>query len=481
VEQFDVVVLGTGSAGENVASALAKAGKRVAVVEQHLVGGECPYYACIPSKAMLFSSEVRRAAQHAHEVGATSRPLALDTAREAYAAAVAYRDEIAVHRDDTEEVESLEALGVTVVRAPGQLSASGTVEAGGRELAWQDLIISTGTTVNRPDIPGLDQAQAWTSETAYSSAELPESIGILGGGAVGCELAQVMARFGCQVTIVQRQPKLLPNEPPEISDMLAKILREEGVRIIFGAQATRAEGIPGGTRLHLDISPVIARNPEGAGRSNLGRGTVAQVEAARVLLATGKRAQLDGLGLEALGIRPNDRGFLPVDDHCRVPGQQHVWGAGDVTGIAQFTHTANYQARIVAANLLGGDTVANYKAIPRGVYTEPSLASVGLSEEAARKQGIDPMSASMDVGQTARAWATRKNTGLLVLTADRHRRVLIGASAIGPDAEEWIGEAALAIRAEVSLDVLTDLVHPFPTFSEAYEPPLRELAAKTRS
>ena len=456
MEQFDVVVLGTGSAGENVASALARAGKRVAVVEQHLVGGECPYYACIPSKAMLFSAEVRRAARQAHEVGAASRPLVLDTNQEAYAAAVAYRDEIAVHRNDAEAVEGLEALGVTVVRAPGKISHSGVVDAGGRELGWQDLIISTGTTVNRPDIPGLDQA--WTSEDAYSSNELPQSMVILGGGAVGCELAQVMARFGCHVTLVQRPPKLMPNEPPAISELLAEVLRAEGVTIIFGAQATRVEQLAGATRLYLDNG--------------------AQVEAARVLLATGKRAQLDA---EGLGIRPNDRGFLPVDDHCRVPGQQHVWGAGDVTGIAQFTHTANYQARIVAANILGGDTVANYRAIPRGVYTEPSLASVGLSEEAARKQGIDPVSASMDVGQTARAWATRKNTGLLVLTADRHRRVLIGASAIGPDAEEWIGEAALAIRAEVSLDVLTDLVHPFPTFSEAYEPPLRELAGKTRS
>jgi dihydrolipoamide dehydrogenase len=186
------------------------------------------------------------------------------------------------------------------------------------------------------------------------------------------------------------------------------------------------------------------------------------------------------LGIENLGIHLNGEGFLDVDERCRVLGQEHVWAAGDVTGIAPFTHTANYHGRIVSANLLGQEVRADYRAIPRGVYTDPSVASVGLTEEAARRQGFDVITATMDVSETAKAFATGQESGMLMLVADRQRRVLVGAHAIGPHVEEWIGEAALAIRAEVRLDVLCDVVHAFPTFSEAYEPPLRELAALVR-
>ncbi len=457
LDQFDVVILGGGSAGVLVASLLADAGQRVAVVEERLVGGECPYYACIPSKAMLFAAEVRHVIGHAVEAGAASRPQKLDPDREAYAAAVARRDVVAEHRDDAGEVADLERRGVAVIKARGRIMGPNRLLAGERELGWGHLVVSTGTVANRPAVPGLDPAAMWTSEDAYSRSELPAAALILGGGAVGCELAQVYTRFGCRVTLVQRPPRLLHNEPPVVSEALAAVLRSDGVEVLVNTQAARARAHGSALRVTLDD----------------GR----EVDAERVIAAAGKRAILDSLGLEVLGIKPTEKGFLPVDAHCRVPGHPNVWGAGDVTGIAQFTHTANYQARIVAANILGGDRRADYRAIPRGVYTEPAVASVGVAEDAARRQGIEAISAVMDVGQTARAWATGKKTGVLVLTADRARRILIGASALGPDAEEWIGEAALAIRAEVPLEVLADLVHPFPTFSEAYEPPLRELAS----
>lgn len=460
MQHFDAVILGGGSAGEVISSTLARAGKRVAVVEERLVGGECPYFACIPSKAMLYAAEMRRSARESHETGATSAPLQLDADGQAYAAATARRDVVAEQRDDSGTVGDLERLGVTIIRERGRVTGPGTLQAGDRELGWEDLVVCTGTTVNRPEIPGLDASFAWTSEDAYSSPELPESIVIIGGGAVGCELAQVYARFGAKVTIVQRQPRLLPAEPALISDTLAEMLRSEGITIILSAQAKSAETTGNDCRITLDNG--------------------IQLTGQRVILASGKGARLEPLGISALGIEPDAKGFLSVDTHCRVAGQEHVWGAGDVTGIAQFTHTANYQGRIVSANILGGDVRADYRAIPRGLYTEPAVASVGLSEEAARKQGIAAVSATMDVGETARAFATGRRGGRLVLTAARTKRVLIGASAIGPHAEEWIGEAVLAIRAEVPLDILIDVVHPFPTFSEAYEPPLRELAAMTR-
>ena len=200
--------------------------------------------------------------------------------------------------------------------------------------------------------------------------------------------------------------------------------------------------------------------------------------AQKLIVAIGQAPRLNGLGLEALRIRPGRDGFLQVDDRCRVRGQEHVWAAGDITGIAGYTHTANYHGRIVAANLLGRETRANHRAIPRGVYTEPAVACVGLSSSQARELGYDAVSASMEVGHTARASATGLTSGRLILVGDRKRRTLLGAAAIGAHAEEWIGEAVLAIRAEIAIDVLTDVVHAFPTFSEAYEPPLRELAER---
>jgi dihydrolipoamide dehydrogenase len=212
----------------------------------------------------------------------------------------------------------------------------------------------------------------------------------------------------------------------------------------------------------------------GGARFTLDDGWSATVE--RMIVAAGKRANLDGIGLEHVGVEADARGYLPVDERCRVAGQAHLWGAGDVTGLALYTHTANYHARTVAANLLGRDARADHRAIPRGVYTEPAVASVGLTSVAARAQGHDVAVATFPLGNTARAFVRGDKTGLLVLVADKRERVLLGAAAIGWHVEEVIGEAALAIRARVPLAVLADLVHPFPTYSEAYEPPFRELA-----
>ena len=454
-------MLGGGSAGGSIAGAVARGGKSVALVEERLVGGECAYFACMPSKAMLYAAELRNLiSSKARQAGAVSRPLALDDQGAAYAAAVARRDEVAEQRDDSGAVGRLAADGVKVMRGRGHVVSAGVLQVNGERIGWDDLAISTGSVAVCPELPGLDAVSAWTSDDAYSRPELPESAIILGGGPVGCELAQVWARFGCSVTIVQRAPRLIPREEPAVASILAEAFQRDSINLLLDAQAIGVESVGNGIRVSLQDR--------------------AAVTAERLVLAAGKKAELDSLGIDNLGIHPNGEGYLDVDERCRVLGQDHVWAAGDATGMAPFTHTANYQARILSANLRGQEVRADYRAIPRGVYTDPSVASVGLTEEAARRQGFDVITATTDLSDTAKAFATGQGTGMLMLVADRQRRVLVGAHAVGPHVEEWIGEAALAIRAEVRLDVLCDVVHAFPTFSEAYEPPLRELAALVR-
>jgi len=458
MDTYDVVVLGGGSAGEIVATTVARGGKSVAVVEERLLGGECPYFACMPSKAMLHSAEVRHWIGRAHTVGAVSRPLSLDEGRLAYGAAAVRRHAIAARLDDSGRGREPRALGVALHRGRGRVVRAGVLEIDGRAIGWVDLVVSVGTVAAIPEIEGLERASMWTSEDFYTAPELPESALVLGGGPVGCEIAQVLARFGARVTIVQRAPRLIPAEEPAVAEILADVFRREGIDVRLSRKAVRAERRADTARLVLDDgTPLTAQ---------------------KLIVAIGQAPRLNGLGLEALRIRPGRDGFLQVDDRCRVRGQEHVWAAGDITGIAGYTHTANYHGRIVAANLLGRETRANHRAIPRGVYTEPAVACVGLSSSQARELGYDAVSASMEVGHTARASATGLTSGRLILVGDRKRRTLLGAAAIGAHAEEWIGEAVLAIRAEIAIDVLTDVVHAFPTFSEAYEPPLRELAER---
>ena len=457
MESFDVVVLGAGSAGESISRSLAQAGRRVALVEALRVGGECPYVACMPSKAMLRSAQARVEARHLHDLAGASVDPVLDDDDLAFRRAVERRDDVAAHRDDAGAAEGTEQDGVVLVRGRGRVVREGVVEVEGRELGWTDLVVATGSHPVEPPIEGLDRVPTWTSDQALSAQDRPRSLVVMGGGAVGCELSQVHVRFGVRTTLVEAGPQVAGKEEPSIAAALAQVLRDDGVDVRLGVQVQRAE-----------------LTDEGLAKVHLSDGGT--VEAERVLIAVGRTPNTADLGLDVLSIEPDDKGALEVDDHCRVVGQQHVWAAGDVTGIAPYTHTANYQARIVTANLLGGDRTADYRAIPRAVYTEPAVASVGLAEEQARAQGIDAMTAVMDVGEVARAGTEGAGGGRLVLTADRERGVLIGASAIGPRADEWLSEAILAIRAEVPLSVLTDVVHAFPTFGEAYEPPLRELA-----
>ncbi|MHB8573735.1 MAG: dihydrolipoyl dehydrogenase family protein [Dehalococcoidia bacterium] len=460
MEQFDVVVMGAGSAGENVARLLASAGKRVAVVEGRRVGGECPFVACVPSKAMLRSAEVRLLLREAQTLGASSVPWPADDPDAAYAAAVTRRNLIAGHSDADGERMFGES-GVTLVRDWARAVRPGVIAAGDRELGFTDLIIATGSSPLTPAIPGLDQVPAWTSDEALTEHSRPASLAVLGGGPVGCELAQIFAAFGTRVTIVDVEARLLPKEEPAIGALLGEALERDGVNLRLGSGLEAAEAVDGGACLHLKDG--------------------SELRAERVLIATGRAPRTGGIGLDALdlGNAVTDEG-IATDERCRVRGQNHIWAAGDVAGIDPFTHTAAYQARVIAANLTGKAMTADYRAIPRMVYTSPPVATVGLTLEAALKQGIEAVSAGADLSSNPRASIVGRGFGRLELVADRKRCVLIGAAAIGEQADSWLGEAVLAIRAEVPVTLLTQVVHAFPTFGEIYIEPIEALAEQCR-
>lgn len=459
---FDVVVLGGGSAGEVVAAMLARAGRRVALAAAGLVGGECPYLACMPSKALLRSAHARAEAARLDRLGGASVPPAIEDARAAFAAAVARRDEVAEHRDDTGSARSLADAGVHLVRGHGRIREPGVVEVASHRLGFRDLVLSTGSRPVPPPVDGLAGVPTWASDEALSSPLLPERLAIIGGGPVGCELAQVYAAFGARVTLLEAGPRLLGREPRFVGDLLAEVLRADGVDVRADTKASSAEPADSGLRLRLADGDLV--------------------EADRVLIATGRAPNLEDLGLDRLGIEVDPGGGLRTDPTGRVEGHEHVWAAGDVTGVAPYTHMANYQAQIVAANLLGRYRKADYRAVPRVVYTEPAAYAVGATPESAAAADIDLVTASMELAETAR-WLLdvgpdrgSNRPGRVELYADRARGCLVGAAGVGPGAAEWMAELTLAVRAQVPIGILADVVHTFPTFGEAFEPPLRELA-----
>ncbi|MGQ0625579.1 MAG: dihydrolipoyl dehydrogenase family protein [Sporichthyaceae bacterium] len=440
--RVDVLVLGTGSGGENVAIGAAQAGLRVAAVEDNLVGGECKYLACVPSKAMLRSAEVRALARRWVELGAGAFAPQIGPDDLAYRVAVRRRDELSQHRDDAGAVSDLDKAGVRLLRGHGRIVEPGVVQVDAQQVHYRELVIATGSRPVIPDLPGLHQVPHWTSDQVLSCQDRPESVVILGGGAVGCEIAQFMARFGVRTALVDPDG-LLGKEEPRVVRLLQERLAAE-VELHLGVTAERVEPHEQGLRLFLSDSTTL--------------------EAARLIVATGSEPRLAGLGLDALGLDT-----IEVDERCVVRGAEHVWAVGDVTAIAAYTHTASYQARVVVTNLTGGQARVVTDAIPRSVYTDPPVASVGLDEATASERGLDAVSVTATLDDLPRDNTDGDHGGLLVLTADRSRKVLLGAAAIGARADEWIGEAVLAIRAEIPIATLREVVHPFPTISTVYE------------
>jgi pyruvate/2-oxoglutarate dehydrogenase complex dihydrolipoamide dehydrogenase (E3) component len=447
VERFDVIVVGMGTGGEAAAGRLLDAGRRVAVIERELIGGECAYWACIPSKTLLRAPEARAAAGRAAGV---SLP-ALD-----WPGLRDYRDYMIRHLDDTAQVGGYEQAGATVIKDAARLAGPGRVQVGGEVLEADHIVIATGSEPVRPPVEGLDTVTVWTNREATTVRDIPARVLLIGGSAVGTELGTFYARMGAQTTIVQRGQRLIDREDPRVGELAAQALHADGITIHTGRTVTRAQPASGGAVLTLDD------------------GT--QVETDVVILGAGRRPNTNGLGLDSVGVQPDQRGAIPVDQHCRAG--EGVWALGDVTGVALFTHVANYQGRVVADNILGRPRTASYHGVPRVVFADPEIAAVGLTTEQARRRGIDVATAEIGLADAiTRPWTYERDPrGALGLLADRDRRVLAGAWAVAPLASEWIHQAALAIRAQIPIDVLFDQVAQFPTYSEAYLSALEQLA-----
>ena len=429
------VVLGAGVAGESFVAALRRHDERVpiTVIERELAGGECSYWACIPSKTMLRPLEVAGRASVAPGV----RLDGVDVAQ-----IFAWRDEVAA-KDDASQVEWLEGLGARFVRGRAEVVEPGRVDVAGTSYDYDDLLLATGSLPATPPMAGLDEVGFWTSRDATTATRVPESLAVVGGGAVGCELAQFYARAGSRVTLVQSGPHLLERVDRDAGLLLAKSLEQDGIDVFTQTRAASVERANGLLRLRCE------------GKSAL------ELEATHLLVATGRRPNTEGFGLDRLPLEVERRG-IAVDERLRAA--DGVWAAGDVTGVSQFTHVGKYQGRIAAANVAGRETRADYRAIPAAIFTDPQIASVGDTSAA-----DETVTATWSLESVSRAstYARPKRPGFVKLFADPARGVLIGAVVVGPEAGEWLGQLTLAVRAEVPVETLRDTIQPFPTFSEA--------------
>jgi pyruvate/2-oxoglutarate dehydrogenase complex dihydrolipoamide dehydrogenase (E3) component len=445
-DRFDVIIIGAGPGGEVALNTLAKEGARIALLEQELIGGECSNWGCIPSKTLLRPTELK---------GKSMRAAGIMTPALEWPPLSTYRDYMVSNHDDSKKVARYEERGITVLKEHARIVGPGRVEADSRVLEGDSIIVATGAEAIVPPIPGLAESGYWTNREATELTEIPESAVVVGGGAVGIELAQFLARFGSQVTLVQGADRLADREAAEIGDALAEILQEDGVELRLGVQA-RSVRLEGERR-------IVSLDDE----------TEATGEV--LIIATGRRPRTADLGLETVGIEPTRRG-IEVDERCRAG--EGVWAIGDVTGIAAFTHVAKYQGRIAATDILGHPAKADYRAVPRVTFTDPEVAAVGITTgEEARAQGLNAAGVVIDLPTSiARPFTFQENPrGVFGIVADLEHNQLVGAWAVAPLASEWIHQAVLAIRAEIPIPVLKDTIAQFPTFSEAFGAALRSL------
>jgi pyruvate/2-oxoglutarate dehydrogenase complex dihydrolipoamide dehydrogenase (E3) component len=451
-QQVDVVVIGMGPGGEEVAGRLAEAGLSVVGVERELVGGECPYWGCVPSKMIIRGANLLAEARRIDKVSgrATVRAELAPVARR-------IRDEATDNWDDKVAADRFAGLGGRLVRGDAKLEGPGRVRVGDEMFeASRGVVLATGSAPVVPPIEGLAESEHWTNREAIAATIAPESLAVLGAGAVGLELAQAFSRFGSQVTVIEAMDRVLPPEEPEASDTVARVLQSEGVELWLGLRAKRVERADGHVTVWLD------------------NGT--KVRAAELLVSVGRRARVAEIGVDSVGLDPN-ADAITVDEWMRAG--EGLWAVGDVTGVGPFTHMAMYQAGIAIADILGKrDQPADYRGLSRVTFTDPEVGSVGLTERAARDVGLTVRTGISQVSSSARGWIHGPgNDGFIKLVEDVDAGVLVGATSCGPWGGEVLSMLTLAVHARVPVATLRTMVYAYPTFHRGVLDALNDLVS----